>query len=169
MATKRFIIQHGILIFKNMENFNLQFLQAELNRVSEWIQFSDKKTAFLSVYYSAVFGLVVSQEESILQHLVNYQKCITCLYLFIFLGAVTSFLTGIFFLFKSIFPRLKDSFTDKSLFYFGHVANMKFIDYLEEVKKLTGDEAKRQILEQIYTNSESVNMRCFKGKSIECE
>lgn len=136
-----------------MEKFNLQFLQAELNRVSEWIQFSDKKTAFLSAFYSAIFGLVFSQRESILQHFAIYQKWTTCFYVFIFLGFSIALVVGIFFLFESIFPRLKNSFTDKSLFYFGHVANMKFIDYSEEIKKLTEDEAKKQIIEQIYTNS----------------
>ncbi len=142
-----------------MENFNLQFLQSELNRVSEWIQFSDKKTVFLSVYYSAIFGLIISQKESILQNFAIYQKGLLCLYIFVFLGVIIFFLFGIFFLFKSIFPRLKNSFTDKSLFYFGHVANMKFIDYFEEIKKLTGDEAKKQIIEQIYTNSVIANQK----------
>lgn len=136
-----------------MGNFNLRFLQSELSRISEWIQFSDKKTAFLSAFYSAIFGLVFSQNESILQHFVIYKKWITCFYSFISLGFVISFVVGIFFLFESVFPRLKNSFTDKSLFYFGHVANMKFIDYSEEIKKLTEDEAKKQIIEQIYTNS----------------
>lgn len=136
-----------------MENFKLQFLQSELNRVSEWIQFSDKKTAFLSAFYSVIFGLVFSQKELIVQHFIIYPKWITHFYLFILLGFIVSFIVGIFFLFKSIFPRLKNSFTDKSLFYFGHVANMKFVDYSEEIKKLTEDEAKKQIIEQIYTNS----------------
>jgi len=153
MVIKKFTIQHGILMFKNMEKFNLQFLQSELNRVSEWIQFSDKKTAFLSAFYSAIFGLVFYQKESILQHFIIYQKWITCFYAFILFGFIVSFIAGIFFLFKSVFPRLKNSFTDKSLFYFGHVANMKFIDYSEKIKKLTEDEAKKQIIEQIYTNS----------------
>lgn len=136
-----------------MNTFSLNFLQSELNRVSEWIQFSDKKTAFLSAFYSAIFGLVFSQKESILQHFIIYQKGITCFYTVILLGFIIAFIVGIFFLFESVFPRLKNSFTDKSLFYFGHVANMKFIDYLEEIKKLTEDEAKKQIIEQIYTNS----------------
>lgn len=136
-----------------MENYNLQFLQAELKRVSEWIQFSDKKTAFLSAFYSAVFGLVFSQRESILQHLIIYQKWIICLYTFVLFGFVISFLVGILFLFRSVFPRLRNSFTDKSLFYFGHVASMEFIDYSEKINKLTDDEAKKQIVEQIYTNS----------------
>ncbi len=136
-----------------MEKFSLQFLQSELNRVSEWIKFADKKTAFLATYYSVIFGLVISQKDPILNNIANYQKWIFAFYFFILIGAIVSFLVGIFFLLKSVFPRLKNSFTDKSLFYFGHVANMKFIDYSKEIEKLTEDEVKKQVIEQIYTNS----------------
>ena len=90
-----------------MENFNLQFLQSELNRVSEWIQFSDKKTVFLSVYYSAIFGLIISQKESILQNFAIYQKGLLCLYIFVFLGVIIFFIIGKFFIFKSNFKILK--------------------------------------------------------------
>jgi len=136
-----------------MESISLQFLQSELNRVSEWIKFADKKTAFLSAYYSVIFGLVISQKDSILNHFANYQKCMDAFYIFILLGVIISFTVGIFFLFKAVFPRLKNSFTNKSLFYFGHVASMKFADYSEKIEKLTGEEAKKQVIEQIYTNS----------------
>lgn len=153
MVIKKFFTLLGILISKNMENFNLQFLQAELSRVSDWIKFSDQKAAFLSACYSIIFGLAISQKESIIQHLIIYQKWIICFYVLAFFGVIVSFFVGVFFLFKSIFPRLKNAFTDKSLFYFGHVSDMKLVDYLEEVNKLTKDEAKKQIAEQIYTNS----------------
>jgi len=136
-----------------MENFSLQFLQSELDRVSDWIKFTDKKTAFLATYYSLIFGFVISQKDLILSNIENYEKWIFAFYVVILMGVILSFLIGIFFLFKSIFPRLKNSFTDKSLFYFGHVAIMKFVDYSKEIEKLTVDEAKKQIIEQIYTNS----------------
>ncbi|MFC1615411.1 Pycsar system effector family protein [Patescibacteria group bacterium] len=142
-----------------MQNFNLTFLQSELNRVSEWIQFSDKKTAFLSAFYSAVFGLVLAQKESILQDFAIQQKWINYICSFILFCFIVSFVVGIFFLFRSIFPRLKNSFTDKSLFYFGHIANMKFVDYSSEIKKMTEEDAKRQIIEQIYTNSIIANQK----------
>lgn len=142
-----------------MEKFNLQFLQSELNRVSGWIQFSDKKIAFLSAFYSAIFGLVFSQKELILQHFIIYQKWITCFYIFVLIGFIVSFIIGLYFLFKSIFPRLENSHTDKSLFYFGHVAKLKFIDYLDEVEKLNEEDVKKQIIEQIYTNSIIVDQK----------
>lgn len=136
-----------------MKNFDLQFLQSELNRVSEWIKFADKKTAFLTAYYSVIFGLMISQKDPILNNLTNYEKWMFGFYVVILIGVIFSFLIGIFFLFKSIFPRIKNSFTDKSLFYFGHIASMKFVDYSKEIEKLTEDEAKKQVIEQIYTNS----------------
>jgi hypothetical protein len=136
-----------------MKSIDITFLQSELNRVSEWIKFSDKKTAFLAAYYSVIFGIVISQKEQILQNIVNYQKWMFIFYFFILIGVIIFFLVGIFFLFKSVFPRLKNSFTDKSLFYFGYVASMKFVDYLREIEKMTKDEVKKQVIEQVYTNS----------------
>jgi len=136
-----------------MKNISLNFLQSELNRVSNWIQFSDKKTAFLSAFYSAIFGLVFSQREQIVQNFLVYQKWIIYLYSFIFVGFVFSYFIGLFFLFRTVFPRLKNSFTDKSLFYFNHIANLKLIDYLKKIEKLSENEAKKQIIEQIYSNS----------------
>lgn len=136
-----------------MEKLSLQFLQSELNRVCEWIKFSDKKTGFLTAYYSAIFGLVISQKKYILDNISNYQKWAFAFYLFVFIGVIISFAVGIYFLFKSVFPRLKNSFTDKSLFYFGHVANRKFVDFSKEMQELDEDEAKKQVIEQIYTNS----------------
>ncbi len=142
-----------------MKNFSLQFLQSELNRVSEWIKFADKKTAFLTAYYSVIFGLMVSQKEPILDHLTNYKEWMLVFYTYILLGVITSFFVGIFFLFKSVFPRLKNSFTDESLFYFGHVASMKFVDYSDKIEKLTEEEAKKQVVGQIYTNSIIANQK----------
>ncbi|PIZ95989.1 MAG: hypothetical protein COX80_02670 [Candidatus Magasanikbacteria bacterium CG_4_10_14_0_2_um_filter_33_14] len=142
-----------------MEKINLQFLQSELNRVCEWIKFSDKKTGFLSAYYSTIFGLLISQKESILNNILNYQKWMFALYLFIFIAVIISFIIGMYFLFKSIFPRLKNSFTDKSLFYFGHIAKTKFIDFSKKMQELNEDEAEKQVIEQIYTNSIIANQK----------
>lgn len=136
-----------------MKNFDLQFLLAELNRVSEWIRFSDRKSAFLAVYYSTIFGLVIYQKGSISQNITTYQDWPLLAYILVLIGIILSFIIGVFFLVNSVFPRTKNSYTSKSLFYFGHVANMKLIDYFEKIEKLSEDEAKKQIIEQIYSNS----------------
>lgn len=131
----------------------LQFLQSELKRVSEWIKFCDQKSAFLSVFYSAIFGLLISHKEEIVQIFKTCGTWLSYIYFLILVGILISSAIGLFLLFKSIFPRLKNSFTDKSLFYFGHIANMKFIDFSDAIKGLSDDDAKKQITEQIYTNS----------------
>jgi len=136
-----------------MKTINLQFLQTELNRVSDWIRFSDQKSAFLSVYYTAILGVIISQKKSIINNFMTFNSCKLCFYYIIIGCIIISFIIGIIFLFLSVFPRLKNSFTDKSLFYFGHISKMKPLDYLENMKELTEDEAKRQMAEQIYTNS----------------
>ncbi len=136
-----------------MKNLDIAFLQSELKRISEWIQFSDKKTAFLSVYYSAIFGLLFSQEKSILRYFETNHGLILNLYIFTFIAIILSFFIGVFYLFRSIFPILKNKSTDQSLFYFRHIANIKLFDYLEKVRKLTKEETRKQIIEQIHTNS----------------
>ncbi len=136
-----------------MKKLELQFLQAELNRISEWIRFSDKKSVFLSVYYSAVFGILISQKEKIENLISNLKSLYFYLFILLIILIFLSFSIGLFFLKKSIFPRLKNDFTDKSLFYFGNIAKMKFIDFLKNMGKLTEEESKKQIAEQIYTNS----------------
>lgn len=142
-----------------MEKFDLQFLQSELVRTSGWIEFSDKKVAFLSAFHSAVFGLICYQKDRILQNFSVLSKTSLCLYLILLVGIAISFFVGVSFLVKSIFPKLKNSLTNESLFYFGHVANMKFVDYSRKIKSLTVSSAKEQIIEQIYTNSLIANQK----------
>jgi hypothetical protein len=142
-----------------MKNINITFLQAELNRVSEWIKFADKKSAFLTAYYSVILGFLISQKEQIVEELVNYQKYATFFFVVMLICAAISFLVGLFFLLKSVLPRLKNSLTNKSLFYFGSIANMKFVDYSKEIENLTEDEMKKQIVEQIYTNSKIADQK----------
>jgi len=138
---------------------NNDFLQKELSRVSEWIRFSDKKIALLSTYYSVVLGVLISQKTSILQQS-SVQTEWLSYFLYLILAIIgVSFFIGIFFLVKSIFPRLKNSLTDKSMFYFGGIANMKFVDYLTKLEEISETEVKEQIVEQIYTNSVIANQK----------
>lgn len=142
-----------------MKNLSPAFLQAELSRISEWIKFSDQKSAFLFVYYSAVFGSIVFIKYDIYSNLLNYKNW--QLYLYITLISLTAFLFlgGIFFLLSCIFPRLKNNLTNKSLFYFGNIADMKFVDYIKQIEELSEDETKKQLVEQIYTNSMIANTK----------
>ena len=136
-----------------MKKLELQFLQAELNRISEWIRFSDRKSAFLSVYYSAILGILISQKEQFRDLISTLENWYFCLFMLLIILVFLLFFVGLFFLIKSIFPRLKNNLTDKSLFYFGNIAKIKFVDYLKGMEKLTEEESKKQITEQIYTNS----------------
>ncbi len=131
-----------------MKKLELQFLQSELNRTSEWIRFSDRKTAFLSVYYSLGLSMLIAQKKAIADISITDHWEILML---IATGIV--FLCGVAFLFLSIFPRIKNKLTNESLFFFGSIADMKFIDFHSKMKKLKEKEAIAQIIEQIYTNS----------------
>ena len=131
----------------------LEFLQKELERVSEWVRFSDRKTAFLSVYYTALMTIFLNNIENIKK--INENNLLICILVIL----IISFVIGIYFLVMSIFPRLKNNSTNKSLFYFSNIAGMKIIDFLENMENLTEQKAKKQIIEQIYTNSEIANQK----------
>jgi len=45
------------------------------------------------------------------------------------------------------------------MFYFGHVASIKFIDYFKSFTKLSEPEIKEQIVEQIHANSLIANQK----------
>lgn len=131
----------------------LEFLQNELNRVSYWIRLSDRKSAFLSAYYSALLAVIISYKKNILTIVSTAESCTLNLVILLIFIILISFGLGTFFLFRSVLPRQKNSFTNTSLFYFGSVAKMKLIDYSKQMRKLTKKESKELILEQIYTNS----------------
>ncbi len=136
-----------------MEKLKLSFLQSELNRVSEWIQFSDKKSAFLSVYYSGIFFGIITYKENVISSILSFKSWYLCLYNLLILLTIGLFIVGIFYLISSVFPRLKNPNTDKSLFYFKSIAKLKLIDYFSEIEKLTEEDTKKQIAEQIHINS----------------
>lgn len=138
---------------------NIDFLQTELKRIAGWLEFSDKKTAFLSIYYTAILGLLINQKNIFFLNIQNFEGKKEVIYVILLICLLISFFIGLFFLFNSLFPRLKNNFTNKSLFYFGNIANMKFVDYLKDVNNLKEDDFKNQIIEQIYTNSLITNTK----------
>lgn len=126
----------------------LEFLQKELERISDWIKFSDRKTAFLSVYYAGIIAYVIKNLD-----LFKFLDKDVFLNLII-VGFFISLFIGLCFLILSIFPRTENNNTEKSLFFFGTVAEMKIVDYLEKMNNISEEKVKNQILEQIYSNSE---------------
>jgi len=152
-----------------MDNLGPQFLQEELKRTIDWIKFADQKTACLAVYYSAILGFLISQKNMILNAM-SLTNSLNSIFLYAILFFIISIFTfGIYFLFSSIFPSLKNSFTDESLFYFGTISKMKFIDFTKKMNDLSGVEAKKQLAEQIYTNSLIADQKMKSVKScIKC-
>lgn len=142
-----------------MKKLEIQFLQAELNRVSDWIRFADQKSAFLSVYYSAILFFLISQKEIITISLQSFEGWGFCLFILLLVLTIIFFIVGIIFLLCSVFPRLKNHLIDTSLFYFGSIAKKKFLDYSKQMENLSEVESKKQIMEQIYTNSVIANQK----------
>lgn len=139
-----------------MKNNDLQFLQAELSRVSEWIQFADKKAGFIGVFYSAILGLLITKRDEIFIQLFWHGDC---LYGLLLLALLIVLGVGAYHLLSTVSPQLKNGNTDRSLFFFGTVAKMKIEDYLKDIKELTEEDAQREVAEQIHTNSVIANAK----------
>ncbi len=150
-----------------MAKIDINFLHGELKRVCDWIQFADKKVAFLSAFYSAVIGFCISKKDlwtkdiSLLECADFWIQVVLGFALAICLAA------GMISIVLAVFPQTKNHFTSKSLFYFGNISDMKFVDFQKAYKELTEEEAKDQITEQIYSNSRVVSrkMSCIKISS----
>jgi|GEM_PF-2036570 len=150
-----------------MAKINLDFMHSELNRVSDWVRFADRKVAFLAVYYSAVISYILVQKDQFIETISVYSD--NCLWLshLIAFSVIGLLFIGIVYLVLAIFPRTKNHYTNKSLFYFGNIAGMKLIDFTKNFEKLSEADAKKQLTEQIYTNSviASKKMECIKSSS----
>lgn len=135
-----------------MNCLSLQFLQSEVGRISEMIQFADKKASFLSVYYTAIIGFLFTQKLYVFEGFSRYQDLET-IYLIFCLSFLIPFLIGLYHLFLSILPRLDNKNIDKSLLYFGHIASRSLSKYTEELSVIEEKGLKLQLIEQIHTNS----------------
>ncbi|KKQ46180.1 MAG: hypothetical protein US63_C0005G0022 [Candidatus Moranbacteria bacterium GW2011_GWC2_37_8] len=146
-------INGKMIIANNMNQLKIQFLHEELKRTCEWIKFADQKAAFIALYYSVLIGFLVSKKDIIVNDLKQLhlgQLFVLNSILFLLLVLLS---LGIFYLFSCVFPQLKNHSNEKSLFYFGTVSKMKFLDFIKKIENLSEDETKEQIAEQIYTTS----------------
>lgn len=133
---------------------SMEFLQSELNRTSEFIRFADSKAAFIFTIYSILLAILTVKFD-IIKNSQSYIVVIT------YLLAVILFMFGIRSLVLSTFPRTKNNNTKKSFFFFKHIAKLKLDDFIHEYSRLSEDEIKNQITEQIHATSKiaSIKMR----------
>lgn len=132
---------------------NIDFLQNELIRTSEWLKFAEQKFTLLSAYYW-LWITYISQNIKDIKDLFIEQIFIK---IFVFMVFILTLIIWILFLFKVIFPNLKNISTNKSFFFFWHISRMKISDYIIWYKNLNINKKEEQLLEQIHTNSVITN------------
>lgn len=147
-----------------MKHHDLDFLQSELTRVSEWVQFADKKAGFAAIFYSATLGFLATQRDQIFTKILLLTEPYTTIYTVVFICLLALLVVGSYFLLTTISPRLTNKHTDKSLFFFGTIARMKIEDYRDAMAELNEEGARRQIIEQIYTNSVIADVKMCNAK-----
>jgi len=138
-----------------MRHQESDFLQTELSRVSDWIQFTDQKAGFIAVFYSAILGYLITKRDVILSNLFICNE--TCdIWPLLFIGLIILLAMGIYQLFFTVVPKLKNTNTKESLFYFE--------DFQIKFESMTDEEARKQLVEQIHTNSMIANTKMVSVK-----
>ncbi len=141
-----------------MRHHNLDFLQNELSRVSQLIQFADQKAGFLGLFYSAIFGFIFTKRDDIYCQLVG-QGYINGLYFLMLIVLFALLAVGIYHLFATVSPRLENSNAKQSLFYFANLARTEVDDCIKTFDTTTEEEARNQLIEQIHASSCIVNSK----------
>lgn len=134
-----------------------EFLQKELERTSNWVQFADKKSGFLAVYYSVFIGYIITIKSAIIEQLTN-SVCMSAVDILI-IALLCSVAFGVYHIFFSVFPNLENSNSKNSLFYFGYVAKLTTGKYKELLSSATAEDVKDHLSEQIHTNSQIANKK----------
>ncbi len=145
--------QRGIQKF----DMDKEFLQKELERTSSWIQFADKKSGFLAVYYSVFIGYIITIKSVIIEQLTN-SVCVSVFDILI-IALLCSITFGVYHIFFSVFPNLENSNSKNSLFYYGHIAKLSSSKYNELLYSATEEGVKKHLSEQIHTNSQIANKK----------
>lgn len=137
-----------------MTILNLEFLQSELERVSDWIKFSDQKAAFISAFYTLFLGVLVDNREAVFKGFAVYHGYMHFVFSLLLLSLVVAWIIGIVYIVYSVFPRLRISLSKKqNLFYFGDVAKMESLEYIESMNTADEQGCQKMILQQIHTNA----------------
>lgn len=128
----------------------ISFLHEELKRVGEWVRFADVKTAFLWTLYLGLTSWIYVIRTNILE--------LDCWYI-IFSSLVVTLFIWYIFLALSIFPQTQNNLKKESFFYYRNVAWMEFTNFSRDLLSLSSLEIKKQLTEQIYTNSEIASIK----------
>lgn len=136
-----------------MNKPDLQFFQSELVRISDWIQFADKKSSFLGVFYSGIFALLVSEKDHLVEGILCSSGTLLILHFVTIIEIIVLFSLGLFFLAMSFFPKIKNGFTSESFCFYGNIASKKFADFSEKFENMSEQDFKKDLTEQIYSNS----------------
>lgn len=135
-----------------MKNLEISFLQSELNRVTDFIKFADKKAAFITTIYSAILAYWVSS-ASLIQDIMVYPMDLVTIGIIIGLSCL---IAGFYDILYTVFPRIENVDMKKSLFFFGQIASLECQSFCEQIQALTEEEIKTQLIEQIHVNSKIV-------------
>ena len=124
--------------------------EKNLERIHEWIRVVDQKIGIFLALQGVVITLFFPRLLSWLSD--NYNRLNFLGWLFISIGVIYIFCA----LIKSILaliPRLKNSDKEKSITYFGDIAEMTFEDFKRELVNLNEKDYENELIKQIYISA----------------
>ncbi len=132
-------------------NIDSKISQAETNlqRKLEWVGRHDSKIVFVTGIIIAMLGLLASSSSKI-------DNWTFWLYVVFGVTALMLFIS-LFFIYKSQYPKTFSS--NKSLNYFGTIAELKFTEFKRRTKEATDDEYLDDLLCQIHINSQVLKLK----------
>jgi hypothetical protein len=125
-------------------------LESNLLRIHEWIRTADQKVSIFLTFQGVILAIIF---PDVFSWVSTNIKIFSDIDLVTFISAVV--LIG-YSLYKStsvIIPRLNKDKEQKSITYFGDIANFKLTDFKKRIKQTSEEDYENEIIEQIYISS----------------
>lgn len=122
----------------------IKIAELNLQRMLDWIARHDNKTSFVTGLNIALIGVLTTSGANI----DYWSLCISGL----FILTLLFWLSSLFFNYKSQYPQTKSQ--NKSLIYFGTIANLKVEDFKKQAMAVNNQDYLDDLLYQIHINAE---------------
>lgn len=148
----------------NQQQVNIAFAKDDayrsLEMINAWISNIDTKVSFALALVGVIIGFVMEMGMPVSVQKVcglSGDEKLTCIdivsVIIVVLLYIVSFLSIISFM-LAIIARVKNLKRTQSIFFFGSIGQMSFLNYRDRVKQMTEQEIIEDLEEQIHTNSQ---------------
>ena len=126
-----------------------------LDIVNSWINNIDLKASFILAFLGILLGniLNVNNIKKFISIPINTMSLIEILRTIVVILLIISSMTSAILLILTLLARTKINNIPKSNYFFGNIANMDRIEFLNNFERMNEKTVKKEILNQVYVNS----------------